>query len=108
MQRFQGRQVLLTGEVKSLSDGKVLLRTSDDAEVVVICNPNFSGSFDSAFVELLTIIRCLSGWAPQKRVANKYSCLKPFKLIHLLHPPGRNPLYFVHVQVLGDVYKVTL
>jgi len=45
--------VLLTGEVKSLSDGKVLLRTSDDAEVVVICNPNFSGSFDSAFVEVL-------------------------------------------------------
>ncbi|KAF5830183.1 hypothetical protein DUNSADRAFT_14913 [Dunaliella salina] len=52
MQRFQGRKVLLTGEVKSLSDGKVLMRTSDDAEVLVICNPNFSGSFDSAFVEV--------------------------------------------------------
>jgi len=52
MQRFPGRRVLLTGEVKSFSDGKVVMRTSDDAEVTVICNPNFSGSFDTAFVEV--------------------------------------------------------
>jgi len=52
MQRFQGRMVLLSGEVKGLGEDKVVLRTSDDAEVVVLTNRNATGSIDSPFVEV--------------------------------------------------------
>jgi hypothetical protein len=51
MQRFQGRQVLLVGEITGMNDGKMTVKTSDNSEVTVISNPS-SGSFDDKFVEV--------------------------------------------------------
>lgn len=52
MQRFQGRQVLLVGEILSINNGQLLVKTSDDAQVSVVCNPSNSGSYDDKFVEV--------------------------------------------------------
>eukprot|EP00199_Chlamydomonas_sp_CCMP681_P005001 CAMPEP_0119106904 /NCGR_PEP_ID=MMETSP1180-20130426/7224_1 /TAXON_ID=3052 ORGANISM="Chlamydomonas cf sp, Strain CCMP681" /NCGR_SAMPLE_ID=MMETSP1180 /ASSEMBLY_ACC=CAM_ASM_000741 /LENGTH=109 /DNA_ID=CAMNT_0007092311 /DNA_START=42 /DNA_END=371 /DNA_ORIENTATION=+ len=52
MQRMQGRRVLLVCEVKSLVDGCYVVRTCDDAEVVV--RPQAGGSWgETTYVEVV-------------------------------------------------------
>lgn len=52
MQRFQGRMVVLAGEVKNFDNGRVVLRTPDDVEVTVNANPQTAIPWDSQFVEV--------------------------------------------------------
>jgi hypothetical protein len=51
LQLFQGRRVLLVGEVKTMESGKVVVKTADDGEVTVLTNPGGAG-WDTPFVEV--------------------------------------------------------
>mmetsp|Transcript_12359 Transcript_12359/g.30306 ORF Transcript_12359/g.30306 Transcript_12359/m.30306 type:complete len:110 (-) Transcript_12359:280-609(-) len=53
MQRFVGQKVSLFAELKSVEQGRVIVKTSDEADVTVVGNLQSGTPYDSQFVEII-------------------------------------------------------
>lgn len=52
MQRFVGQKVALFAELKSVEQGRVVVKTSDDADVTVVGNIQSGEAYNTQFVEV--------------------------------------------------------